>query len=192
MLSEEQLIQNYEKYKSLIQQIGGDRTQQAEALIDHFGNRLVLCPASAKKQSHAAYPGGLIDHSLRVLKNAQRMTKVAPDLFAHIPSESLIFATLFHDLGKLGTLDEERFLFQDNDYYRKKGNVYELNVSIPPSREMGLFTLQHFSIRMTYPEWEAILLCDDSVFNMSETSLALLVHQADRLSCQQEKLLEHG
>lgn len=196
MLSEEQLIQNYEKYKSLLLQTGDHRSTQIEALIDHFGNRFVLCPASSKKQLHAAYPGGLIDHSLRVLKNATRMIKVAQDVYGAIPEESVVFATLFHDLGKLGSLDEERYLVQDNDYYRKKGNVYELNYELPATREMSLFILQHFGVQMTYPEWEAILLNDgqgveaNRSYSMNETSLALLVHQADRLSCQQEKLLE--
>lgn len=196
MLSEEQLIQNYEKYKSLLLQTGDHRSAQIEALIDHFGNRFVLCPASSKKQLHAAYPGGLIDHSLRVLKNATRMIKVAQDVYSDIPEESVVFATLFHDLGKLGSLDEERYLVQDNDYYRKKGNVYELNYELPATREMSLFLLQHFGVQMTYPEWEAILLNDgqgveaNRSYSMNETALALLVHQADRLSCQQEKLLE--
>ena len=196
MLSEEQLIQNYEKYKSLLLQTGDHRSAQIEALIDHFGNRFVLCPASSKKQLHAAYPGGLIDHSLRVLKNATRMIKVAPDVYGDLSDESVVFATLFHDLGKLGSLDEDRYLVQDNDYYRKKGNVYELNTSIPATREMSLYILQHFGVQMTYPEWEAILLNDgqgveaNRSYSMNETALALLVHQADRLSCQQEKLLE--
>lgn len=197
MLSEEQLIQNYEKYKSLLLQTGDHRSAQIEALIDHFGNRFVLCPASSKKQLHAAYPGGLIDHSLRVLKNATRMIKVAPDVYGDIPDESVVFAALFHDLGKLGDLENERYLVQDNDYYRKKGNVYEVNQELSPTvTHASLFLLQHFGVRMTYDEWEAILLNDGTVtddgrmYSMKEKALTLLVHQADRLSCEQEKCLQ--
>jgi hypothetical protein len=196
MLSEEQLIQNYEKYKSLLLQTGDHRSAQIEALIDHFGNRFVLCPASSKKQLHAAYPGGLIDHSLRVLKNATRMIKVAPDVYSDIPDESVVFAALFHDLGKLGDLDNERYLVQDNDYYRKKGNVYEVNQNLPVTvPHSSLFLLQHFGILTTYPEWEAILLNDGSVtedgrmYCMKETALTLLVQQADRLACAQENVI---
>jgi hypothetical protein len=197
MLSEEQLIQNYEKYKSLLLQTGDHRSAQIEALIDHFGNRFVLCPASSKKQLHAAYPGGLIDHSLRVLKNATRMIKVAPDVYGDLSDESVVFATLFHDLGKLGDLENERYFVQDNDYYRKKGNVYELNQELSMTvPHASLFLLQHFGVHMSYDEFEAILLNDGTVtpdgqeYSMREKSLTLLVHQADRLSCQQEKLLE--
>lgn len=197
MLSEEQLIQNYEKYKSLLLQTGDHRSAQIEALIDHFGNRFVLCPASSKKQLHAAYPGGLIDHSLRVLKNATRMIKVAPDVYGDLSDESVVFATLFHDLGKLGDLQNERYLVQDNDYYRKKGNVYEVNQDLSPAvTHASLFLLQHFSVHMTYDEWEAILLADGTItpdgheYSMRERNLTLLVHQADRLSCSQEKLFE--
>jgi hypothetical protein len=196
MLSEEQLIQNYEKYKNLLIQTGEHRSTQIENLIEFFGNRLVLCPASSKKQLHAAYPGGLIDHSLRVLKNATRMIKVANDVYGNISQESVVFAALFHDLGKLGSLEKERYLTQDNDYYYKKGNIYEINSNLPAIREMSLFLLQHFGIQMSYEEWEAILLNDGQAveanrsYSMNETPLALLIHQADRLSCQQEKLLE--
>jgi hypothetical protein len=67
---------------------------------------------------------------------------------------------------------------------------------LPAIREMSLFLLQHFGIQMSYEEWEAILLNDGQAveanrsYSMNETPLALLIHQADRLSCQQEKLLE--
>jgi len=197
-LSEEQLIANYEKFRGLLLETGEHRSRQLEAMIDHFGNRLVLCPASSKKRLHACYPGGLIDHSLRVMKNAQRMMKVAPDLYSQLSMDSVVFATLLHDIGKLGDLDTDRYVDQTNDYYAKKGNLYEVNFDLPSVPHTSLFLLQHFSIKTTYPEWEAILLNDGSVtedgreYSMRETNLTLLVQQSDRLSCQQEKFVEHG
>lgn len=197
MLSEEQLVQNYERYTDLLLQAGDHRSSQIGAMIDHFGNRLVLCPASSKRQYHACYPGGLIDHSLRVLRNATRLAKVAPDLYHDIPEESVVFATLLHDLGKLGSLDSERYLDQTNDYFMKRGNLYEYNADLVPSvTHASLFILQHFGVRMSYDEFEAILLNDGSVtddgrlYCMKESNLTLLVQQADRLSCQQEKICE--
>ena len=159
--------------------------------------RLTLCPASSKQQLHSAFPGGLIDHSLRVLKNALRMIKVAPDVFSDIPEESVIFASLAHDLGKLGDLDNERYLMQDNDYYRKRGNVYELNTSLAPVYETSLFILQNFGIKMSYQEWQTISSIDnqshvDSKYDLKEIPLVLLVNQADRLSCYQEKIQQNN
>jgi hypothetical protein len=197
MLSEEQLIQNYEKYKKLLCASTYNTANEIENLFDHFGDRLVLCPASSKQQLHSAFPGGLIDHSLRVLKNSLRLIKVAPDVFSDIPEESVIFTSLVHDLGKLGDLDNERYLMQENDYYRKRGNVYELNTSLAPIHETSLFILQHFGVKLSHQEWQAILSIDnqtlnDSKYDLKETSLALLINQADRLSCYQEKIQQNN
>lgn len=195
MLSEEQLIQNYEKFKSLLLETGEHRKEQLEAMIDHFGDRLVLCPASSKKNFHNCFPGGLVEHSLRVLKNAKRMIKVTPDLFENIPDESVVFAALLHDFGKIGSLEQDRYVIQQNDYYLKKGNLYEINNDIPFSTvpHSTLFIIQHFGVKMTFDEFQAILLNDGFIveenrpYCMKETKLSLLIHQADRISCEQEK-----
>ncbi len=197
MLSEEHLIQNYEKYKSFLLKTGDHRKQNLTSLVDYFGNRLILCPASSKKQHNAAYPGGFIDHSLRVLKNAMRLVKVAPDIYGDIPEESIIFASLCHNLGKIGNLDYERYLVQDNEYYRKKGNVYELNVDICTIRDASLFILQHFGVQMSYPEWESVnhdyesRTRDNEMYHLNQTFLTQLIIQSDCISSSQEKLLEN-
>ena len=195
MLSEEQLIQNYEKYKSLLLQTGDHRSAQLEALIDHFGNRFVLCPASSKKQLHAAYPGGLIDHSLRVLKNATRMIKVAQDVYGDIPDESVVFAALFHDLGKTGDGVVDYYVPNKSDWHRERGILYEINKEcrFMQTSERGLFILQNYGITMSYDEYLAIRLNDgmydqtNAAYRMNEPKLALLTHWADMMACKHEK-----
>ncbi len=193
MISEEQIVANWEKFSSLLLQTGDHRVDGIQAMLDHFGDRFVMCPASSKANLHSCFVGGLIDHSLHVLKNCSRMIKVAPDIYKDIPEQSVVFAALLHDLGKVGDLESDRYLVQTNNYYREKGNLFELNRSLPTVTHTSLFLLQHFGIKTTYPEWEAILLNDGTVtddgceYSMRETALTLLVHQADRLSCQQEK-----
>ncbi len=196
MLSEEQLVANFEKYSSLLVQTGEHRKEQIQALLDKLGDRLATCPASSRKEYHNCFAGGLVDHSLRVLKNCTRLMKVSPDVFGSIPEESVVFAALFHDLGKVGDLENDRYLPQTNNYYRDKGNLFEHNRAVVPSNtHASLFLLQHFDVKMTYPEWEAILLNDGSVtddgrmYCMKESALTLLVQTADRLSCEQEKCL---
>lgn len=196
MLSEEQIMANWEKFAGLLVQTGDHRKDQLQALLDHFGERLVMCPASSKRDFHNCFVGGLIDHSLRVLKNCTRLRKVSPELFGSIPEESVVFAALLHDLGKVGTLDEERYLPQTNDYYKSRGNLFEHNHKVVPKNvHATLFLLQHFGVQMTYDEFEAILLNDGPVtddgreYCMKETSLALLIQTSDRLACEQEKLL---
>ena len=82
----------------------GDRSEAALSLVDHLGERLALCPASSRKEYHLAEPGGLVDHSLRVLSNALKLCKT---FGWNVPKESLIVACLLHDIGKCPDNDEE-------------------------------------------------------------------------------------
>lgn len=196
-LSEEQIVQNWEKFSSLLLQTGDDRKEAIQAMLDHFGDRLLSAPASSRTEYHNCFVGGLVEHSLRVLKNCTRLMKVAPDVYKDIPEESVVFAALLHDLGKVGDLEHDRYIPQTNNYYRDKGNLYEMNHDMEYSTvsHSGLFILQHFGIKTTWGEWQAILLNDGPVlaenkpYCMRESALALLVHQADRLSAEQEKSL---
>ena len=195
MISEEQIVTNWEKFHGLLLQTGDHRTKEIEAMLDHFGDRLVTAPASSRVEYHNCFVGGLIDHSLRVLKNCSRMVKIAPDLYKDIPDESVVFAALLHDLGKVGNLEQDRYLPQTNNYYRERGNLYEKNNDMVYStvNHTSVFILQHFGIKTTWDEWSAILLNDGPILEenkpycMKETALAILIHQADRISCEQEK-----
>jgi len=197
MLSEEQIVANWEKFCGLLLQTGEHRTEQIQVLLDYFGDRLVMTPASSRTEYHNCFVGGLVDHSLRVLKMCTRLMKVMPDLYKNIPEESIVFAALLHDLGKVGNLEHDRYIAQTNDYYRNKGNLYEMNHKMDYSTvaHSGLFLIQHFDIKTTWGEWTAILLNDGPILTenkpycMKEPVLALLVHQADRLASEAEKHL---
>ncbi len=200
MISEEQIVTNWEKYSGLLLQTGEHRVDGIQAMLDHFGDRLVTAPASSRTEYHNCFVGGLVEHSLRVLKNCTRLMKVCPDVYKGIPDESVVFAALLHDLGKVGDLDHDRYVPQTNNYYKERGNLYEMNHAMPYSTNThaSLFILQHFGIKTTWDEWAAILLNDGSVlvenkpYAMREPPLALLVHQADRISCEQEKLIANS
>lgn len=195
MLSEEQIITNWEKFSSLLLQTGDERAEAIQTMLDHLGDRLATTPASSRVEYHNCFPGGLIEHSLRVLKNCTRLIKVSPTIYKDIPEESVVFAALLHDLGKVGDLDNDRYLPQTNNYYREKGNLYEMNHEMEYSTvaHAGVFILQHFGIKTTWGEWQAIMLNDGPVlaenkpYCMKESPLALLVHQADRLAAEEEK-----
>lgn len=198
MLSEERLIQNYEKYVDLLLQTGDDRRDQLQKMIDYFGDRLVLCPASYRKNLNSCFPGGFIEHSLQVMKTCSRLRKVAPDVYGSIPESSIVFTSLLHDVGKLGVLDQDRYVPQTNNYYRERGNLYEFNQNMPQCTisHASIFTLQYFGIRMDFQEYQAIMLVDSTesedskYYNMHESSLTLLLKQADRLSCEQERITQ--
>ena len=191
-LTPEDIASNFDKFRSLCERLG-DRSGPALSLVDHFAERLALCPASGRKEFHLAEPGGLVDHSLRVLSNAMKLCKA----FDHsLPKESLIIGCLFHDIGKLGDLEHEYYLPQDSDWHREKlGEMYKYNKSMQymtvPDR--GVWLCQHFGLKLSQDEWLAIKLNDgqyadeNAPYKMKEPRLVDIVHTADLISTKQEK-----
>lgn len=193
-LTPEQIAENFEKFRSFMEKLG-DRSEPALALVDHLGERLAMCPASSRKEYHAAFPGGLVDHSLRLLSNALKLCKT---FNWEVPKDSLIIGCLLHDLGKVGDHEKDYYVPQDSDWHRDKlGEMYKHNKEIlymtVPDR--GVWLCQHFGLKLTQDEWLAIKLNDgqyaeeNAPYKMKEPLLADIVHLADYISCKQEKNL---
>ena len=191
-LTPEEITTNFEKYRSFLEKLG-DRSEAALSMVDALGERLALCPASSRKEYHAAFPGGLVDHSLRVLSNALKLCKT---FGWDVPRESLIIGCLFHDLGKVGDESSDYYLPQTDSWrVDKLGEVYTHNRSMQymtvPDR--GVWLCQHFGLKLTKEEFLAIKLNDgqydetNAPYKMKEPLLADVVHQADFISTKQEK-----
>lgn len=192
MLTPEQIEENFLQYRSLCEKLG-DRAEAAVGMVDALGARLATCPASGKVQFHNAFPGGLVEHSLRVLKNAMRLTK---GFGWQLPKDSLIIGTLFHDLGKVGDHEQDYYIPQTDGWKKEKyGEVYTYNSELPymtvPLR--GLFLCQHFGVKLTHDEMLAIYLNDGFVleenkqFCLKEPLLAHVVMTADYQATMMEK-----
>lgn len=185
------LVKNFEKFSSLCGKLG-ERSEQIIAFVNHFQDRLVTCPASSRTEYHNAFPGGLVDHSLRVLSLTLKLAKAYEFTF---PQESVILAALFHDIGKLGGLNEEYYVPETSSWHLERGKKYTHNPKLQymTTAHRGLFLLQHFGVKLTEDEFQAILLNDgpeaeeNSPYKMRECKLALVLHQADRMACEFEK-----
>lgn len=193
-LTPEQIAENFEKYRSFMEKLG-ERAEPALALVDHLGERLALCPASSRKDYHHAIPGGLVDHSLRVLSNALKLVKA---FGWDVPKDSLILGCLLHDIGKVGDHERDYYVPQDSDWHREKiGEMYkhnkELQYMTVPDR--GVWLCQHYGLKLTQPEFLAIKLNDgqyadeNAPYKMKEPLLVDIVHMADFISTKQEKNL---
>ena len=181
---------NWKTFEKWCDQLG-ERKDIIRGMLDHFGERACMAPASTRLEYHNAFPGGFIDHSLRVCRTT---IDLAAALKVKVPKESLIISSLFHDWGKVGTLEEDYYVFQESDWHRKRGQMYLANPRIKmPNAQLGLFTLSQFGIKLNQEEYLAILLNDgpyaeaNKDYNMKEPKLALLVHMADRWATQCEK-----
>lgn len=200
MLSAETIQSNFERFRTLCDQVNlGSRSTNVLKMVDHLGERLAMCPGSAKVEFHNAFPGGLVEHSLRVLDFATEWHKgLKRTVTTKVTKGSLIVSCLFHDLGKVGDDEHDYYvpLSRENEWKRDKwGQRYDYNDKLSymtvPLR--GLWLLQRFGVVLTQEESLAVYLNDgqyiaeNKPYAMREPDLAIIVHQADLLATRWEK-----
>lgn len=185
------IARNWDKFEKLCGKLG-DRSEKVLKMLDDFSERAALAPASSRVEYHNAFPGGLIDHSLRVLSNALKLADV---MKLNTSRESIIISALFHDWGKVGDLTEAYYVEQKSDWHRNRGIVYDFNRDCVrmTTAQRGLFIFQHYGIKLSSDEYLSILLNDgqytdeNKFYRNHEPSLALIIHHADMLASRVEK-----
>jgi hypothetical protein len=199
MLSAETIQTNLEKFYSLIEEYVSE--PRKSKLLDLYKSQeeiLVLAPASSKASFHNSFPGGYVDHVVRVTNTALALADVWHKCGAKTETftvEELVFSAINHDLGKLGLFGKPRYLPNDSEWHVKnQGANYKPNSELPflPVQDNSLFILQSAGIELSVNEYIAIKihdgLYDDSnkaylISGQNESklrsSLPLILHQAD-------------
>tara|TARA_E500000318_G_scaffold111992_2_gene133195 strand:+ start:6959 stop:7693 length:735 start_codon:yes stop_codon:yes gene_type:complete len=205
MLEAETISSNYKKHLKIVDAyIKGERKQKVIDLIEKLGEEYIMAPASSKSWHHNAFPGGYIDHVNRVVEYAVKQMRLYEEMGGLIDFtvEELVFAALFHDLGKIGDGDKSNYLPQTDKWRRDKlKEMYsfnpELEFMLIPDR--SLFILQKFGIKISKKEWFGIRL-HDGVFDKAneayffshqdssrmKTNIVYILHTADFLASKQE------
>lgn len=204
----EQLREIYDLHLKIIDKFITDRKDKVHAMLDALGENYVLSPASGKTWYHGAYPGGYLVHVNTVVRLALEQKKLFEKLGGTIDftDEELVFAALFHDLGKLGDGEKANYIPQTSDWARNnKQELYisnpELDFMLVPDR--SLFILQKFGIPVDQKEYLGIKL-HDGMFEESnkayyvsfnpnsklKTNLVPILHAADYLASKIEFDLE--
>jgi hypothetical protein len=200
-VSEEKIQKDYEKFMEFIN--ADPRSEQLLPMYEMLQDQLTLAPASGKTYFHNAFPGGYLDHVLRVTDTALKIAALYKGMSGEIgfSKQELIFAALHHDLGKLGDPEEGAYYVdQDSDWHRKRGEVYKHNTNLQyfKAPERGLFLLQKFGVQVTKNEWLAIKLSDGIydegnkayMVNFApyamKTNLPYIIHWADHISSRVE------
>lgn len=200
--SEELITESYEKFMSYIK--ADSRSEQLLKLYEDYGNELATAPASSRVHYHNAFPGGYLDHCLRVVEIALKLAALYKESGGDInfTKQELIFAALHHDLGKLGhPQDGPYYIEQDSDWHRKRGELYKHNDAIQYFKvpDRSLFILQQYNIHLTQSEWLAIKLADGMYdestksYLMSytpyamKTNLPTIIHSADMMASSAER-----
>lgn len=168
-LNEHQIKSNFERFLDLVETTSHpERSKLVINMIEDLGERVYISPASSMNKAHNAFPGGYLDHVLRVHDNAKTLyqiwTRMGMDM-SGFDLEELLFAALFHDFGKLGKRGKgnEYYLVNDNAWeIENRGKDYKINdklrwMSVP---DLGLCTLQDYGITLTENEWVAIKIHD--------------------------------
>jgi len=84
--NEEFIERNYNKTLELINTtvVDSNRKNKLLKMIEHFGERYAVAPASTRKDNHSAFPGGLCYHNLHVLQWIDKFQSVmAPGQFSN-------------------------------------------------------------------------------------------------------------
>ena len=203
-LTAEQIHKNYEKHLRIIDTYIGDRKESILSMINHIGEEYVMAPASGRAWYHNAFAGGYVDHVNRVIEYAIKQSRLYSEMGGNIDytEEELVFAALFHDLGKLGDGDRPNYLPQTDKWRQDKlAEMYtynsDLDFMLVPDR--SLYILQKFGIRVSQKEWLGIRL-HDGVFDKAneayffshmessrqKTSIVSVLHSADFLASKVE------
>lgn len=200
-VSEEKIEKNYERFMEYIK--ADPRAEQLLPMYEVLQDQLTMAPASGKTYFHNAFPGGYLDHVLRVTDTALKVAALYKGMEGDInfTKQELIFAALHHDLGKLGNPEEgPYYVDQDSDWHRKRGELYKQNDNIQYMKapERGLFLLQKYGVQITQNEWLAIKLSDGIydegnrayMINFApyamKTNLPYIIHWADHISSRVE------
>lgn len=189
--------------------ISEPRRSELKAFYEKYSERLMLMPAAHKKEYHSAFPGGYIDHVLRVVDCAIKLNKVWVEMGVDDSTytmEELIFSAINHDLGKMGDEQYESYIPQTDQWRKDKlGEDYMFNDRLAFSSvpDRGLYMLQAHGIKYTFNEMLAIQthdgLYDEAnkkylIAFMPEqkprTSLPYILHQADLMAARIEFEIE--
>lgn len=192
-MSTDNLESNYNIFVKLTQKCG-DRSIALMELVEQLGERLAVCPAYDRRERSTAKPGGLIEHSLNVVKTMRAIETAAG---FGVSQESLLLVGLYHDIGKVGDITTEYYLEQTSDWHRDKaGILYTYNPAMPkmPHSHRSLALLQSAGVILSTDEWIAIAssqgpsLDENRFYVGGESPLTLLTQTAIRIISQKEKV----
>jgi len=205
-ISAEQIQHNWIDLEETIKSyISEPRRSQLLDFYNKYSERLILMPAAHKKEYHNAFPGGYVDHVLRVVECALKLNDVWAEMGVDTSTytkEELIFSAINHDLGKMGDEEQDSYIPQTDQWRKEKlGEDYMFNTKVPfasvPDR--GLFMLQTHDIKYTFNEMLAIQTHDGLYDSANDkylkgwmpeqkprTSLPFILHQADMMAARIE------
>tara|TARA_A100001391_G_C5067998_1_gene277653 strand:- start:896 stop:1642 length:747 start_codon:yes stop_codon:yes gene_type:complete len=184
----------------------GDRLENIKKLHDHFEERMTLAPASGTKWFHNAFPGGYVAHVLNVINWSLEYYELFKRMGMHVDDineETVIFCAMFHDLGKIGDLENDYYITNTDEWKAKKfGRPYDHNPELywMTVTDRAFWLLQHFGITVSQTEFFGIKMADGlyedgnkgyfyegAEWKAIKTNIGFIIHYADSSATRLEK-----
>lgn len=213
MITEEKIVENWERLMSILIDLKErsktpGRWEKLISFYDEYSDRIATMPASSKTSYHNAFPGGYVDHILRVYDASLQVAKVWKEFLGgklDFKLEELAMVAINHDLGKFGSFEHELYIDQDSKWHFERGEVYKTNPknAFMKIQDRSLYLLQSIGVDLTEKEYLGIKL-HDGLYEESnksyyvafsddyklKTDLPYVVHQADLLAARVESKLK--
>ncbi len=206
-ISAEQIQKNWQTLDGIIgDTFEGERLKNIRKLHKHFEDRMTLAPASGTKWFHNAFPGGYVAHVLNVINWSLQYYELFGRMGMHvsdITEENVIFCAMFHDLGKIGDIDNDYYITTKDEWKAKKwGKLYEHNPELHwmTVTDRAFWLLQHFNIKISQLEFFGIKMADGlyeegnkpyffegAEWKAIKSNIGFIVHYADSCATRLEK-----
>lgn len=172
-----------EKMMELIQ--GGNRIRLT-GLMNSEG--FWEAPASTKEEYHGAWPGGLADHTLSLVRHMAAMDEAWE---CGLDPGQMVLVGILHDIAKAGVDGKPYYLAQESKWHQDKlGQKYKYNDSLPAMGQntMSLYLAQKHGIILSTDEYQAIMGQDGLFSNEGKSvwesrrkpcKLAFVLHFSD-------------
>ena len=165
-MTAEKILENWNKLLKIIEDnFSGTLKENILKLHKHFEERIIEAPASGRPDYHNCFPGGYLDHVLRIIETGldvkQQFIKMGVEVTCS--DSDIILAAMFHDLGKVGDLEHPYYIVQTDEWRRNKLNefyTYSKELENLSVTDRALWLLQHFDIKVSTEVWKAIKMSD--------------------------------
>ena len=174
----------FKKIIEITELIEEDRHVQVLTMFTDLWPRFSTAPASTKY--HGSYNGGLLDHTIQVVKASRYLYNFYLDQKKlKTTLESVTFCALVHDIGKIGTK-----LFNSYVPETPESLKFTYNKECPQIDHelLTLFWLNHYRVQLSEEEMAAVYYHAgpyvDAYKKTAETDLLMILHTADNLSAK--------
>lgn len=182
-----------EKNVKKFEEVNGKYEFFTKGLLDFLGQDYFLAPASPMRDMNNAFPGGLLDHTIKVAKYAVYLNNSLPESMRE-PLESVLKVSFLSEIGKT-------FLFKpctSEWHIKNQGKYFEFNEDLVSMRvgERSAFYALSNGVKLTEEEYQSILNHDkseeDKQVRWYTSKLGQLLKQATDLAILEEKETLNG